>query len=126
MKIFFETVFCKIYGLLKEEFNAMGLLTVLLSINIFTVVGYYKTLFMRESSILLPLVYEIIIVIIIGIIDWIYFLKGDRFRLIYERYKQNPLMSGTKGTRITILYIIMTFGMLVSLIWLARMNIKNN
>jgi len=126
MKKFLEIVFCKIYGILKEEFNAMGLLTVLLSINIFTVVGYYKTLFLKESNFLLPLAYEIIIIIIVGIISWIIFLKDDKFKSIYKRYKQNPSMNGAKGSWVTGSYIIITLGMLVSLIWLGMMNMKSN
>lgn len=124
MKLFLETVFCKFYGLLKEEFNAMGLITILISINLFSVIGYYRTLVLKKPTIQLPITYEIIIVILIGIFNWIYFLKGNKFKLIYEKYNQNSIMSGAKGTLISITYVIVTFGMLVSLIYLARMNIK--
>jgi hypothetical protein len=123
MSNFFLIVFCKIYGLVKEEFNALGLLTILLSLNIFTVSGYYKTLIQGSSHIMLATPYELIIILIVGTALYLTILKGEKYKIVYEKFKQDPT-SSKKGSRITAIYLIGTLVLLTSLIWIARVNIK--
>jgi len=118
-------VFCKFYGRLKEPFNAMGVLTVLLSLNVFTFIGYYKTIVEHSDQIMLPTIYEILIIVLIGITNYAYFLNKKKFEKIFDEYKRNASMSGKKGTWLVLSYIFLTVAMLSSLIWLARMNIPH-
>jgi hypothetical protein len=124
MPKFLIVAFCKFYGFLKESFNAMGFVTILLSLNVFTIIGYYKTIVMHSDQIMIPTIYELLIVVSIGIYNYAYFLSGKKYEAMYEEFQRDKSMGGNGGTRSTALYIIITLVMLISLIWLGRMNIK--
>jgi hypothetical protein len=117
MKKFVIIVFCKIYGFVKEDFNAMGLLTILQSLNLLTIIGYYKALILKSRHIVLPRIYEIIIIVIIGGFNCLFFLKDNRYLSFYKEYQEDLSMSGPRGTWITGLYIAFTLTFLTGLIW---------
>jgi len=117
MKKLLIIVFCKFYGSLKEDFNAMGLLTVLMSTNIFTIVGYYQILILHEKNIMLLKIYEIPTIVIVGVFNYLFFLRNKKYEIMFKEFKQNPSMSGVKGSFITATYIIVTLGILAGLIW---------
>lgn len=99
-------------------------MTLFFSLNAFAIIGYYKTLAQHSDHIMLPTVYAIIIIVLIGVFNYVYFLSNKKYETIYNDYKQNTSMSGSRGTWVTVVYIFLTLAMLISLIWLARMNIK--
>ena len=117
MRKFLSIIYFKIYGLVKEDFNAVGILTVLLSFNILTIVGYYETLIRHHDSIRAGTVTEIIVVLIIFILVYINFSKGENAGIAYEEFKRTAL-SGKKGSRITAIYITITLLLSISLIWM--------
>jgi hypothetical protein len=106
----------------RMRFKAMCILSLFLSLNALTIIGYYKTLVEHSDHVSIPSAYEIIIIISIGVVNYFFFLKDKKYELMYEEFKKNTSMSGARGTRITVLYIIITLAMLFSLIWLSRIN----
>jgi len=103
----------------------MCILSLFLSLNVLTIIGYYKAIIDHSDHILIPEVYEIAIIIIIGVVNYFFFYKDKKYEVIYHEFKKNTPINGARGTWITILYMIITIAMLFSLIWLSRMNIKN-
>ena len=105
-------------------FKAMGILTFFLSLNAFTIIGYYKALIEHSASILISTFLEILIILSIGCINYFFLLKDKKYESIYENFEKNPKISGRRGTWLTIFYMIATITIMSGLIWVGRMNIK--
>jgi hypothetical protein len=117
MKTLLTIVFCKIYGLIKEDFNAMGFVTILVSINVLSVIGYYKVLIMHDPNFLIPRIYEIAICVGIGVMNFLFFLKDNKYVTIYQEFTDNPRLSGRRGSWITAAYVVGTLAFSAGLIW---------
>jgi hypothetical protein len=116
MRKFLSLIYFKIYELTRDDFNAVGLLTVLISLNIFTVIGYYETLVRHHGSVRTGTASEILIILSILVFVYINFSKGKNARIAYEEFKQKPI-GGQKGSCITFIYILVTLILLTGLIW---------
>lgn len=108
-------LFFKINGALKDDFSALCSVTVLISFNILTIIGYVRILILGLESILLPKFYSVLITLLVGILLYFIFLFRGRFNKKYEDFKTSAL-NGSIGTIYTVVYIGIT---LISLALLA-------
>lgn len=120
MNKFFIIVVCKIYGLVQEEFRAMGILTLFHSLNVLTLVGYYKITILHSDHITMPTIYEIIIIVLIGTLNYFLLLNKGRFVAIYKNFKEMSSFSGRRGTILTLSYVGFSIVFFISLVWVAR------
>jgi len=73
--------------------------------------GYLKSLFPSVGG-------ELFIVFGIAGIIYLVFVRGGKYKNLFERLKAKPLLYGHLGTRITILYVFMSLLLFFSTIFL--------
>jgi hypothetical protein len=121
-----NTLFFKFYQFSKaiktrESFcaqKAISILTVFGSLNIFSIIGYYRTIFLHTNQITFPLADKILIILIVDFLISYYILSGNRYLRILETIKSNQKLSGRIGTMLTIGYIFFTVIFLFGLAFL--------
>ena len=67
-------------------FKAVGIFTVFLSFNIFTIVAYYKCLIMKSNAIIPNTFISLLLVFIIGFSLYLFFIKEKRYIKIYNQF----------------------------------------
>ncbi len=78
MRKFLLIIFCRFYGFVKDDTSAIGLITVLLSFNVISIIGYYRVLVEKDKRITTSKIYEIIIIVIIGFFCNYFILRGKK------------------------------------------------
>ena len=121
MPRFLIIFFFQCYNLVKEDFRAMCILSMFISLNVFTLIGYYKTLIQHSSIIILPTLYNVFVVVVVGIFNYFYFLHNKK----HEELKESLVFNKKESKRVGFFYPVITLMALISLIWLGRMNINH-
>jgi hypothetical protein len=116
MKSFFSIIFSKFYVILKDSFSATALVSYLLSLNIFTVIGYYETFFQHSRLSDVPLFYAIIIMFLAGLFTHYVLLKKIKGQHFIEKVKQSLSAGWGKSTWITVAYVIGSFVLMLTVI----------
>jgi hypothetical protein len=119
MRNLITLLFCRFYDWLKDDMSALGLLTLLISTNIFTGVGYIRIVGLQSSEFVLPIKYEISIILAVGAFLFLYFIKRNRYLKMYEGYKSSKYKT-ERGTRLVVTFTLLTILFLASLIVTAR------
>ena len=116
MKKFFVIIFCRFQTLLKDDFSAMAVVAYLLSLNAFTLIGYYKSLFQHSNLSKVPLFYAIIIMLLAGILTRFILLGAGKGKIVFKELKQSIIAKDKKGTWLTAAYIIGSFALMFGII----------
>jgi len=116
MKHFFVIIFSRFYLLLKDDFSAIAVVAYLLSMNVFTIIGYYK-IFVQHSSLgAVPLFYIFIIMISAGLFTRFILLNTSRHKFFFKELKQSLIAKSKTGTLVTIAYVIGSFVLMFSIV----------
>lgn len=118
MKRYIEIIFCRIISVLKDETSVLVLLSAFLSINVLTLIGFVKIIFLKSSHILIPRVYQLLIYIGIGSVNYYHVIYRKKYQTICEKSPDNNLR--VFGNRLVLVYIILTIVFLAGLIFFAR------
>lgn len=127
MKSFLILIFSKLFMFSKNignsdddlyAFKAVGIFTVFLSFNIFTILAYYKCLIIKTNAIMPNTFISLLLVFSIGFSLYLFFIKEKRYINIYNQFIKNKKLNGNRGTVITSSYLIVTILLLISLIWI--------
>ena len=95
MKSFLILIFSKLFMFSKNignsdddsyAFKAVGIFTVFLSFNIFTIVAYYKCLIIKSNAIIPNTFISLLLVFIIGFSLYLFFIKEKRYIKIYNQF----------------------------------------
>ena len=116
MKNFFVILFSKFYMLLKDDFSAMAVLAYFLSLNIFTVIGYYKILFQHSSLNEVPLFYAFIIMFFSGVFTQLVILRKLKQKLYLKKTQQSSIAKRKTETWITLIYMVSSFALMLSVV----------
>ncbi len=97
---FLRTYLSSEFKRIVPEAASAGIVSLLIIINIITLLNYIK---------FLPDLYVIILVfILLGIINYRLFIRNENYEKIYEKYRKESGWRKHTGTFLVILYIILT------------------
>lgn len=113
MKNFLVIIFSRFYAVLKDDFSAMAVIAYFLSLNIFTIIGYYRHFFLHSSLSDVPLFYSLIIMLLSGIFTQAVIIKKVKQELYLQTIKQAFIAKKKKGTWITLVYALTSFGLML-------------
>lgn len=119
MRNYFQIIFCKFKSVVKDEFSAMALLTSFLSVNLFTIIGFWKVIFLKSEHITIPRIYQISIVLAIGLINYFFFLSNQKHIAICQDSRTNSGFIGKRGNWLVLAYVGLSFILLISLVLFA-------
>jgi hypothetical protein len=109
MKNFWVIIFSRFNTVLKDDFSAMAVIAYFLSLNIFTIIGYYRHFFLHSTLSEVPLFYSLIIMLLSGIFTQAVIFKKIKQDLHLQNKKQALIAKETKGTWITLVYSLTSF-----------------
>ena len=125
---FFNLIFFKYFQFSKKignvdddgtyAFKAVGIMTLFCALNLFSLIGYFKCLVEHSNSILLPTIYYIAILVMIGTIFYLCFLRNNKYVQLFEKIEKDSQLKGLAGTLITIAYMTLTIIFLMGLVWI--------
>ena len=95
----------------------MYLLSFLIFINIYTVIGGFKLLVLHLPTIADPKLVELLILAIINIGLYFLFIKNKKYESLFKDYLESEYYN-KKGTYLTMSYIVITFILFIGLMWL--------
>jgi len=113
MKKFLVIIFSRFYAVLKDEFSAMAVIAYFLSLNIFTIIGYYRHFFFHSSLSEVPLFYSLIIMLLSGVFTQSVIIKKIKHELYLQKMKQEFIAKEKKGAWVTLFYALTSFGLML-------------
>jgi hypothetical protein len=127
MKSFFILIFSMIFkfsrliGNTTDDFYAFKstiLFSVFLSINIGTIIGFYNCL-VKKSKFLFPSgLIALLLIIGVQVGLHLFFIKDDRYVLMFNEFSNNKKLNSDKGALLTLLYMFVSVFLLFSFKWL--------
>jgi hypothetical protein len=113
MKHFFVIVFSRFLVVLKDDFSAMAVLAYFLSLNVFTIIGYYKIVFQHSCLSDVPLFYALIIMLIVGLFTHYVLLKKLNAPRFLKDIDSSPIYKSSIGKWITLVYMTVSFTLML-------------
>jgi len=59
-----------------------------------------------------------LLLFIFGLVNYLVFVKDDKYKVLKEEFEKHRRLKSSFGTFVAVLYIVLTFALLISLIWL--------
>lgn len=113
---FFAIVFFRFKMVLKDDLSAMGIVTYLLSLNIFTLVGGYKCMVQHSNLSNVPLFYALLIMLVTGLVTRFIVLGPVFTKNMISDFKECIIAQTTKGIWLTIVYAIASFSLMLTVV----------
>ncbi len=113
MKKFLVIIFSKFNAVLKDDFSAMAVIAYFFSLNIFTIIGYYRHFFLHSSLSEVPLYYSLIIMLLSGVFTQGVIVKKIKQELHLQKMKHAFITKEKKDTWITLIYALTSFGLML-------------
>lgn len=127
MKAFFIIIFFKFFQFSKSignvddnsyAFKSVAILSLFISLNLFTAVAYYKCLLLYSNELQLSVALEVLIVLIIGSVVYLLFYSDEKYKEYFNERIEQSAFKGSKGTLLTIFYMAGSIALLATTIWL--------
>ncbi len=99
-----------------HAFKAVYLLGLMVTLNLLTIIGYFRILILNTS--IFPSTYSIIILLFgTSFISHIFFLRNKKYFELIDKVKS---ISKTRRIVISYLYLFLTISLIFSLIWVKK------
>jgi peptidoglycan biosynthesis protein MviN/MurJ (putative lipid II flippase) len=127
MSRFFNGLFFKFYALAKRTgnkkesdamFTAVCAVSILIYLNVLSLLVHIECQIWHTEKLFTEKLFQLSIGLIIGAIVYFLFMYRNRYTKLYLNYKEDRLYSQRQGTWLAIIYIILTFCLFASLIWI--------
>jgi hypothetical protein len=112
--------FCSKDGL--YQYTAMYLTSLLFFFNFITALvycAYFLGIYIGHGNSIFPSKFILIVLLFLfGFVNYLVFVKDDRYKVLKEEFEKHRRLESSFGTFLAVLYIVLTFALLISLIWL--------
>ncbi len=131
MKTFFLLFFFQIYQFAEicsrdglYQYTAMYLTSLFFFFNCMTALVYcthFLGIYIGHGDSIFPSKFIIIILLLLlGYVNYLIFVKDDRYKVLKEEFEKHPRLKGSFGTFVTFVYVIVTLMLLTSVMLIVN------